>query len=262
MIAAGAVGLVTEAVLNWDTIVKSIKEFLFENAELIALISAGLLILGIILTCVGILPLGIALIAAGAVGLVTVIALNSDAIVDWISDVWESVKKFWNQYIAPIFTLDFWLKLAKDCGNGLIAGFEGAINGVITMFENMINWVVKGLNKISFEVPDWVPGIGGTTIGVNIPEVKFGRVSFPRLAKGAVIPPNKEFLAVLGDQKQGINIESPLQTIVDAFNIALDGRSGGNSEAVLEIDGEQFGKIVYRLNKQQSRRVGVSFSEA
>ena len=73
----------------------------------------------------------------------------------------------------------------------------------------MINWIVGQLNKISFDIPDWVPIIGGKTFGFNIPEATFKRISIPRLAQGAVIPPNREFLAVLGDQKSGRNLEAP-----------------------------------------------------
>ena len=43
----------------------------------------------------------------------------------------------------------------------------------------------------------------------------------PRLAQGAVIPPNREFLAVLGDQTSGTNIEAPLETIQDAVALVL-----------------------------------------
>ena len=128
------------------------------------------------------------------------------------------------------------------------------------MFEKMINWIVNGLNKISFDVPDWVPGIGGKTFGFNIPEAKFGRVSIPRLAQGAVIPPNREFLAVLGDQKQGTNIEAPLQTIVDAFNIALQGNANyasGKTEVVLEIDGRELGRAVVEQGDRENRRIGT-----
>lgn len=84
--------------------------------------------------------------------------------------------------------------------------------------------------------------------------------SLPALAKGAVIPPNREFLAVLGDQRQGVNIESPLQTIVDAFNIALDkrgGSGGGNTEVVLEIDGREFGRAVVEQGNRENRRIGT-----
>ena len=123
----------------------------------------------------------------------------------------------------------------------------------------MINWIVNGLNKISFDVPDWVLGIGGKTFGFNISEAKFGRASTPRLAQGAVIPPNREFLAALGDQKKGINIEAPLQTNVDAFNIALaqNGSIGGNTEVVLEIDGRELGRAVVEQGDREKRRIGT-----
>lgn len=259
MLAVGAVMLVTALALNNEAIVEAIRGPL---GVIVAIVGAALLVLGIILVCTGVgIPLGIALIAAGAASLVTVVALNWDAIVEWVKGAWEAVQGFWNKYIAPIFTAEFWLDLAKKCGNGLISGFENAINGIIGMFEKMINWIVGGLNKISFGVPDWVPGIGGKTFGFNIPKVEFDRVSIPRLAQGSVIPPNREFLAVLGDQKQGTNIEAPLQTIVDAFNIALQQsggyNGGGNTEVVLEIDGREFGRAVVEQGNRENRRIGT-----
>ena len=179
----------------------------------------------------------------------------------WVKDAWEAVKKFWNENIAPIFTKKWWEDLGKTCINGLIAGFEGGINGIIWAFESMINWIVDGLNKISIKIPKWVPGVGGESWGVNIPRATLGRVSIPRLAQGAVIPPNKEFLAVLGDQKRGTNIEAPLQTIVDAFNIALSQNGGysggGNTEVVLEIDGREFGRAVVEQGNRENRRIGT-----
>lgn len=258
LIAAGAIGLATVVSVNWNAIVEALRGTI---GTITAIVSGALLVLGIILVCTGVgIPLGIGLILAGAAGLATVVAVNWDAIVDWVKGAWDAVKAFWNKYIAPVFTAKFWLDLAKTCGNGLIGGFEAAINGIIGMFEKMINWIVNGLNKISFDVPDWVPGIGGKKFGIDIKQVKFDRVSIPRLAQGAVIPPNKEFLAVLGDQKQGTNIEAPLQTIVDAFNIALAQNGnvgGGNTEVVLEIDGREFGRAVVEQGNRENRRIGT-----
>lgn len=258
LIAAGAVGLTTEVALNWDSIVTSIREFLFENSTLIALISDGLLILGIILTCVGILPLGIALIAAGAVGLATITALNSNAIVDWIKGVWNAVKGFWNTHIAPIFTLTWWENLAKTCGNGLISGFEAAVNGVIWLFESLINFVVSGLNFFIGGLST-VTGAVGDLIGVDlripeIPKANLGRVSLPRLAQGAVIPPNREFLAVLGDQTHGTNVEAPLDTIKQALAEVMSnfGGNGNNQPIIVEIDGKE----VFRAVRNAETRLG------
>jgi hypothetical protein len=261
MIVVGAAGLVAEIALNWNYITEKVTQFFQENAGLIVGVSIALIVLGIILLFTGVgIPLAIGLIVAGGGALAATVALNWNFIVEKVKGVWEKVKEFWNTHIAPIFTAEWWLNLGKTVMNGLIAGFEAGINGIIGMFEKMINWIVNGLNKISFDVPDWVPGIGGKTFGFNIPEVKFGRVSIPRLAQGAVIPPNREFLAVLGDQKHGTNIEAPLQTIVDAFNIALAQNGnvgGGNTEVVLEIDGREFGRAVVEQGNRENRRIGT-----
>lgn len=224
LMAAGAIGLATVVAINWNSIVTALQGPI---GKVVAIVSGALLVLGIILTCCGIFPLGIGLIIAGVAGLVTVSAVNWNAITQKVQEIWQGVKSFWNRYIAPIFTLSWWKNLAIKCGNGLIGGFEGAINGIITMFEKMINWIVNGLNKISFDVPDWVPGIGGKVFGFNIPKVSFSRVSIPRLAQGAVIPPNKEFMAVLGDQKHGTNVEAPLSVIQQAVAEVLGDQMNG-----------------------------------
>jgi hypothetical protein len=313
LIAAGAIGLASVVAINWNAIIEAIRGPI---GAITAIVSGALLVLGIILVCTGVgIPLGIGLILAGAAGLATVVAVNWDAIwdaitgafnavtdwvktygllvlgillcltgagfpiglallikwakdgaekgvplaetiVDKVKGAWEAVKQFWNTNIAPIFTAQWWLDLGKTCINGLISGFESGINGIIWAFESMINWIVDGLNKISFDLPDW---LGGGSFGINLPRADFGRVSIPRLAQGAVIPPNREFLAVLGDQKQGTNIEAPLQTIVDAFNIALaqNGNAGGNTEVVLEIDGREFGRAVVEQGNRENRRIGT-----
>ena len=255
MIIAGAASIVSAVALNFDAVVEAIRGPL---GAIMAIVSAALLVIGIILICTGVgIPLGIGLILAGAAGLATVVAVNWNAIVDWVKGAWNAVKQFWNTYIAPVFTAKWWTDLGKTCINGLIAGFESGINGIIGAFESMINWIVDGLNKISFDIPDW---LGGGSFGINLPKANFGRVSIPRLAQGAVIPPNREFLAVLGDQRQGTNIETPLATMVEAFQMALDSRggySGGNTEVVLEIDGREFGRAVVEQGNRENRRIGT-----
>ena len=261
LIAAGAVALVTPIALNWNYIVEQMRGTF---GKIMAIVSGALLVLGILLCFVpGAQGIALGLILAGVAGLATVVAFNWDSIVDWVKGAWDAVKAFWNKYIAPVFTAKFWLDLAKACGNGLIAGFEGAINGIIYAFESMINWIVDGLNKISIKIPKWVPGIGGETWGVNIPRATLGRVSIPRLAQGAVIPPNKEFLAVLGDQKKGTNIETPLSTMVDAFNMALNSRG---SETVKEehyyLDESEIMRIIYKLAKKGEQAQGADLIES
>lgn len=80
----------------------------------------------------------------------------------------------------------------------------GAINDVIGFINNMIAAVCNGWNKLASLLSFDLPGIGAIGLPriTNIPQI-------PYLAKGAVIPPNREFLAVLGDQTHGRNLEAP-----------------------------------------------------
>lgn len=211
LIIDGVEELTEKANIDWDAVKTKVSEVIETIKDWVK--TYGMLVLGIILCLTGVgIPLGIKLIVDwckdnyGEVELAT-------AIVDKVKEIWKKIKEFWAEHIEQIFTKEWWIDLAKKCGNGLISGFESAINGVITLFEDMINYVVTNLNKLSFDIPDWVPIIGGGTFGFNLPKVKIDRVSFPRLAQGAVIPANREFLAVLGDQKHGTNIEAPAELI-------------------------------------------------
>ena len=259
LMIAGAAGLAATVAVNWDYITEIMRG---KVGAIMAIVSGALIVLGIILLFTGAgTGLGIGLILAGAAGLATVVAFNWNFLSDKVKEVWGNIKSFWQQYIAPIFTKEWWLNLAKKCGNGLLSGFEKAINGIIGMFESMINWIVRALNKIQFDVPEWVPLIGGKKFGFNIPEVRFSRVTMPRLATGAVIPPNREFMAVLGDQKSGMNIETPLSTMIEAFTTAMQSMGmGGGQTVVMQIDGREFGRFVNKYGVRESNRIGVNLA--
>ena len=64
----------------------------------------------------------------------------------------------------------------------LIIGF---VNSMIGAIENGINFVVRGMNNLQFDVPDWVPGIGGETFGFDLNEISLPRI--PQLARGGVL---------------------------------------------------------------------------
>lgn len=113
-------------------------------------------------------------------------------------DLWEDIKGVWStvatwfdeNVIQPIvgFFEDMWEDL-KGIINGILAGVETVVNG----FVAAINWVIDGLNAISFDVPDWVPGIGGKAIGFNIKHV--AEASLPRLEKGGLVNAGQLFIA-------------------------------------------------------------------
>ena len=113
-------------------------------------------------------------------------------------DLWEDIKGVWGtvatwfdeHVIQPIvgFFEGLWEGI-KGVINGILAGVEAVVNG----FVAAINWIIDGLNKISFDVPDWVPGIGGKTLGFNIKHV--AEVSLPRLEKGGLVNAGQLFIA-------------------------------------------------------------------
>lgn len=135
-------------------------------------------------------------------------------------------------FVAGVFTGDWkraWdgvKKIFTGIWNGIVGSLEAAVNLII----RGINWLISQLNKVSFDIPDWVPAIGGKTFGFNINHI--GEISLPRLATGAVIPPNREFLAVLGDQRSGNNIEAPESLI---RKIVREEAGGMNSELLEQI---------------------------
>ena len=268
LMAAGAIGLASVVALNWDFITEKMRG---KVGLVTAIASGALLVLGLILLFTGVgTGLGIGLLLAGAAGLATVVAFNWNFLTNKVKEIWQNVKRFWNENIARIFTKEWWANLAKQCGNGLISGFEMAVNAIIGMFETMINWIVEAINMISFDVPDWVPIIGGETFGFNLDKVEFGRISIPRLATGAVIPPNREFMAVLGDQSRGYNIEAPEDLI---RKIVREESGGGMNTALLQailnaikegkvlmVGRDEFAKLVYSSNQAESKRVGLSLT--
>jgi hypothetical protein len=149
----------------------------------------------------------------------------------WAGNAWENVKQIWAN-IGAWFTTNITdpikeafktaLDWVSEKWNTVFAGVTELvknsvntvidfINGMISAIAGGLNSVIGSLNSISVEVPSWVPVYGGQTWGINLPTVSAPQI--PHLATGAVIPPNSRFLAMLGDQRSGTNIEAPADLI-------------------------------------------------
>lgn len=138
-----------------------------------------------------------------------------------------------------------------DMIKGVINTVIGGINGMISAVESAINFVIDCINTLSWDIPSWVPVIGGDTFGFDVPNVSFYKI--PELATGAVIPPNNPFLAVLGDQTSGVNIEAPLETIKNALVDAM--REQGNLGPVYVtayFGDESVGTVVANANRNNN----------
>lgn len=146
-------------------------------------------------------------------------------IVDLMSDT-ITVFKGVIQFIKGVFSGDW-----EDAWNGIVTAFDGIfsgivdiakspinlviglINGMIKGIASAINKVVRGINTLSFKVPDWVPKIGGEKFGFNLKEVNFGNI--PYLAQGGYVKPNTPQLAMIGDNRHQGEVVAPEDKLLD-----------------------------------------------
>lgn len=179
----------------------------------------------------------------------------------FIGNAMAAIKKIFTgivKFLSGAFTSD-WDKAwegIKDIFDGISTAIKGTWASAINAIIRALNWLIDKANKISFTVPGWVPGLGGKHIGVNIP--KINELQIPKLAQGAVIPPNREFMAVLGDQKHGTNIEAPLDTIKQAVAEVLGQGSDRPITIIVQMDGKEMFRQMVRENNSQVRMNGKS----
>lgn len=148
-------------------------------------------------------------------------------------DIYDTIDGFitnldWVGILGGIANL--WLSkksILINAGLSIMKGvFKSIINSVGKEIDNLTNkiynGIIDGLNSLPFINIKTNSG-GGTSIDEKTYKSykKSATMSIPHLAKGAVIPPNNKFLAMLGDQKSGTNIETPLSTMLEAFKTAL-----------------------------------------
>ena len=139
----------------------------------------------------------------------------------------------------------------------------GAINAMTGAISDALNYIVDAVNELSFEVPDWVPGIGGEEFGFDLPNVYIPEI--PKLAAGTVVPANYgEFMAVLGDNTREPEVVSPLSTMKQAVLEALVAYGGDGSGqkqplyVTVQLDRRQMVQAVIDDINERTRRNGRS----
>lgn len=258
LMAIGAASLATAAALNWSAVVDAIRGPI---GAILATISSILIVLGLVLALSGVaLPLGIALIAAGAVGLVTVGALNWNAILEKLKEVWESIKKWWNASVSKYLSLDYWKGIGKDILNGLWEGLKSIWSDISNWVSEKVGWIVDQFTGATSSARSGTFGStsSGSFGGRSIPSIQ--SFSIPALATGSVIPPNREFLAVLGDNKQETEVVSPLSTMKQAVLEAMreSGMTDGTITVVVNLDGKEVARNSVKHINNMTRQAGRS----
>lgn len=147
-----------------------------------------------------------------------------------VSNVFGSIKttitNIWNG--IKTVTVNVWNGI-KNAIKTPINAIIGFINGLVSGVVGGMNGMINAMNKLSFDVPDWVPAIGGETFGFNIPNITAPQI--PYLATGAVFKGGNPYMAIVNDQPRGqTNIEAPLKTIKQALREEL-----GNFDANIQL---------------------------
>lgn len=147
----------------------------------------------------------------------------------------------------------------SDLWNNLVASLKAPINSII----DILNYLIGKLNSFSFDIPDWVPELGGKTFGFDIPEI-------PHLASGGYVKANTPRLAVIGDNKREGEIVAPESKIAEAVAKAMQmvlasyggmqGSGQTQDEKILQaniwLDGDLLARKLSRLQKKNDYRSG------
>ena len=230
-----------------DTIVSALSAAMVEISPYIAIIGLVLILVP------GMQGIGIALLVAG-IGLfiagTALAASNSTEMKSWVE-------------VLQLDQVSQWVSTAL-----LLAGIALVAIGAMTLNPFFL---LAGIALLGGGVAlKALNSSGKTSSGSFSARSGSGRMSVPRLsiddvpalAKGAVIPPNKEFLAVLGDQKSGTNIEAPTSEIEAAVARGMQRYGGGGSNTViLEIDKQVLGRVSYQATQSEVQRIGVNLVE-
>ena len=166
-----------------------------------------------------------------------IVGVNSES-----KTVSKTMRRMWNRIKAPFTSVAEWFgNIFKGAWNAIKKAFTGVgkwfknlFNGIISFIKAPINFLIdglntliKGVNKISFDVPKWVPGIGGKKFGFDIPQI-------PHLAKGGLV--KAPTLAVVGDNMGASSgnpeVVSPLNKLKSMIQESSD---NGDTEILSQI---------------------------
>ena len=226
LIAGGALGLVTTVVPNWGSIEDTLRG---PVGDIINVVSSALLAIGALLAFSGVgIPLGIALIAAGAIGLVTVYGVNWNSMADTLKTTFATIGAIVAGAMLVIGVL--LLLSGAGIGLGLALIFGGLIGsyGAWKLDDNPITQFVKNMANGIIEVLN----IGIRMINDVLGSLSFGAISIPLIplmAKGGFPEQGQMFIAREAGAEMVGNIGR--RTAVANNDQIVSSISGGVAEA-------------------------------
>lgn len=173
-------------------------------------------------------------------------------IANFFSNMGKNIKNTWN---------DIW-RTIKNIINAIIGGINGMIRGVCSG----INFVIRALNKIHFDIPSWIPGVGGKSFGFNVQQITAPQI--PALAKGGIL--TKPTLNIAGEAGpegvfplSGAIADSWMNNLADKLADRLFANKGEAAPVFLQVDGRTFAEIsVDAINALTRQRGGLALNLA
>ncbi len=220
-------------------------------------------------------------------GIVKALFAAFGAIADIINGIIDAIRGI-IQFLTGVFSGDWeraWNGITRvfDGIAGVIKGIVDGIIGVIMGIVDGVKDAISAINDLAGKKSSLKSGAGNRFLSSSFSASKFHSAPstlyaspefeafrttpIPKLATGAVIPANREFLAVLGDQKHGTNIEAPLDTIEQAnerlllkvlSRLGIDGNPGGGAtyKFVAQLDGRTLFEETIKQGKIQQMSTG------
>lgn len=179
------------------------------------------------------------------------LGVNLNAFFGVVSAIWDGVKGIFNgilTFLRGVFTGD-WRSIFQglaDIVKSIFSMLGGIIKAPINAAISGINMAIRGINALSFDVPSWVPGLGGKHFGVNLPTI-------PALAEGgivtkatmALVGEGKEHEAVIPLSKLDKLVSRSVEKVLNAKEDNKDNKPNNNIyEIIIPVDGKIIAKVV------------------
>lgn len=171
-----------------------------------------------------------------------------------VKNIWDSIKQIFEgiiDFVQGVFTGNWeqaWsgvVDIFEGLFNGLVAIVKAPINGIIGLINGVIsalNTMIDGLNSIKINIPSWVPGLGGKSLGFNIPKIG----TIPYLAEGGILSRGSAIVGEAGPELLSLSggkaIVQPLTsqgvsktTNLGGISINVYGASGQDVNQLAEI---------------------------
>ncbi|MBY2477631.1 hypothetical protein KWV16_12150 [Clostridioides difficile] len=261
---AVAFGVVKAACTVFDTVKKGIDIFNGLKNTISAAGGVMKLIPQVLGTMLG--PFGLVVIAVGALIAVGVLLYkNWDTIKKKATEIFGYIKNFISGVCSNIggFFNSMGTKI-KSVIDAIPGVFKKVFNGLVNIVKAPLNAVIKlfnnSLGSLKFDIPDWVPGLGGNSFG--IPKI-------PLLAKGGIIEQptlsmvgerGTEAVVPLENNTQGLDLLA--NKIMERMNgLGKNNNTSGDLTVELKMDGNKMGEVVIKAFRQMERKTGKTILE-